>query len=209
MANNCYFEMKIAGEEKAVDEFVQMIKWQGGYGLGRVFSFEETERDPAPLGDPFIAVTGSGDCAWSLLTSLVEWTDDRNLLTEAKRLGLVIEAFSSEPGCCFQEHFLINKGEPLIADCVDYHEYLVDGLNDAELQSLAEELSLTPEFLRSKMDVNGDYCVGGLGDQFGDYGDLFSFLQQEKKRPLDQQISSAETKTENCGTSKSDPDLER
>lgn len=209
MANNCYFEMKIAGEEKAVDEFVQMIKWQGDYGLGRVFSFEDTERDPAPSGAPFIAVTGSGDCAWSLRTALVEWTDDRNLLTEARRLGLVIEAFSSEPGCCFQEHLLINKGESVIDECVDYEEYMVEGLTDMELQSLAEDLSLTPEYLRSKMDVNGDFCVGGFGEKFGSFGDLFSFLTQDRKPALAQQISKAESRTEDGPSSTAEIRMER
>jgi len=209
MANNCYFEMKIAGEEKAVDALIFQMTQPGGYGLGDVFSFDETERETDPAGSSFIAVTGTGDCAWSLRTALVEWNNTRNLITESERLGLVIEAFSSEPGCSFQEHYLINQGRLLIDESVDYNEYLVEGLTADQLQRLGNMLGLTPEYLLSKKNVNGDYCVGGLGDQFGDYGDLFSFLLQERKRPLDQQISSAEAKTENCGTSKSDPDLER
>lgn len=31
MANNCYFDMKIVGTEKNIQEFIQMMKWQGPY----------------------------------------------------------------------------------------------------------------------------------------------------------------------------------
>lgn len=43
---------------------------------------------------------------------------------ESRRLNLKIEVYSEEPGCGFMEHYLIDNGEILIEDCVDYQEVL-------------------------------------------------------------------------------------
>ena len=190
MANNCYFEMKIAGPEKAVEEFIRMLQHKGpGYGLGRVFSFDpifpnKVERDPA-TGN--IAIEGAGDCAWSLKTSLLDWSP-HSLLSETERLGLVVEAYSSEPGLCFQEHILVVRDELKIDECVDYEEYSIDGAKEEYIQDVMEEYKLTREQLMEKVNDNGDFTVGGY-ENFGDFEDLFRYFEPELKTDLKLSLS--------------------
>lgn len=194
MANNCYFEMKIAGEEPAVQEFIQMLQRKGEFtnnGLGRVFSFDilnpdHPERDPVSGG---IALVGAGDCAWSIKSALQDW-EPRNLMSETERLGLVVEAYSSEPGLCFQEHVLCDKGKMIIEDCVDYEEHWIEGADEMYIQEVMEEKGLTREELMSKLNHNGDYTEGGFED-FGEFDDLFKYLELSRKPALDAVISDA------------------
>ena len=55
----------------------------------------------------------------------------------AKELGLKVEIFSSEPGCCFAEHILVDEnGETVIDECFDYEELY---LGDYETKEEAEK----------------------------------------------------------------------
>lgn len=197
MANNCYFEMKIAGPEKSVHECVKMLRHEGPYlngGLGRVFSFvviDEPEKDPA-TGN--IAIHGAGDCAWSIKSAIIEWSPF-NLENVSEKLGLVIEAYSSEPGCRFQEHVLVNKGEFVAHGSVKYTEYWIEGATEDYIQEVLVENGLSREVLMSKLNDNGDYCVGGF-DNFGEFENLFAYFEPEQKPSLSSQISSAESRAE-------------
>lgn len=82
----------------------------------------------------------SGNCAWSVYSCMFEgestyysqWTEERKAKYEcfkgttidriSKEFELDIEIFSEEGGCGFMEHYLINNGEIIIDDCIDYHE---------------------------------------------------------------------------------------
>lgn len=85
----------------------------------------------------------SGYCAWSVYSCMFgtrhTYYDDfitekygnkyigfmgTTLPDESRRLNLKIEVYSEEPGCGFMEHYLIDNGEILIEDCVDYQEVL-------------------------------------------------------------------------------------
>ncbi len=98
-----------------------------------------------------------------------------SLLNETARLSLVVEAFSSEPGCEFQEHLFIDRGKLLIEDCVDYEEYMVDDAEERQIQELMQDKGLTREQLMAAVNCNGDYCVGGFSN-FGSFRDLFPYL---------------------------------
>lgn len=84
-----------------------------------------------------------GYCAWSVYSCMFgtshTYYDDfitekygnkyigfmgTTLPDESRRLNLKIEVYSEEPGCGFMEHYLIDNGEILIEDCVDYMEVL-------------------------------------------------------------------------------------
>ncbi len=202
MANNCYFEMKIAGEEKAVQEFIQMLKWEGPFqecGLGRVYSFDvdPTLSEKDPKGSSNITAFGAGDCAWSIKSALLDWKP-YSLVGEAARLGLVVEAYSSEPGLCFQEHILVNKDNLITNDVVDYEEYWIEGADESYINELLDDLNLTREELMSGVNVNGDYCIGGF-DNFGDFEDLFSYLEPARQ-PLQEKILDATRKSSSTGT---------
>lgn len=219
MANNCYFEMKIAGKEENVNELVEMLQWKGRFendGLGRVYSFDVNDIESDIPGTQLVSVNGAGDCAWSVLTAMcAEYRKDApSLESETKRLGLVVEVFSSEPGCCFQEHYLIDKGEPILEECVDYLEYWVEGMNEEEINELCEEKEISREKLMSSLNDNGDYCIGGFGDEFGNCEDLFSYFEPELRKPaptknLNDMISAAERKAEmNGNTERSGKDVQ-
>jgi len=87
-----------------------------------------------------------GDCAWSVSSCMLDtqWPYYQDCKTDefaelrndhavtipmaARELGLKVEIFSSEPGCCFAEHYLVDEnGEAVIDECFDYQElYLGD-----------------------------------------------------------------------------------
>lgn len=194
MPNNCYFEMKVAGKEEAVEKFVQMIKREGPFeeygGLGRVFSFDVdhslTEKDPSGA---YIAVTAQGDCANSLRTALVEWPY-RPLGITAANLGVVLEAYSSEPGCFFQEHLLVDQKGDVSLECVHYEEYFIEGASEKEIESVCEEKEISREELISKLNSNGEYCIGGFED-FGVFQNLFPMLDRQQPS-LDEKVQNAE-----------------
>ena len=96
----------------------------------------------------------SGYCAWSVYSCMFgtphTYYDDfitekygnkyigfmgTTLPDESRRLNLKIELYSEEPGCGFMEHYLIDNGEILIEDCVDYEEVLdEEGLEAGEIK---------------------------------------------------------------------------
>lgn len=199
MANNCCFDMKIVGKEDSVREFIRSLKWEDEFehnGLGRTFSFYEDEstlaHDPRP-GSNLISIMGFGDCAWSVLSAMTKESGyDRTLESETERLGICVELYSSEPGCCFQEHYIINNGEFLKDESVDYNEYFIDEDDEELIQELLEELKISREELFENINDNGDYTTGGFS-YYGEYEDLFSYFPVEvSKTPLDEQIKAAQ-----------------
>lgn len=206
MPNNCYFEMQITGRKESVEEFIRMISHEDefkGYGLGRVFSFDliDGEFRPDPNVPEFVSIRGQGDCANSLNTSIFD-TKPFNLYTETKRLGIAVEAYSSEPGCFFQEHILMCCGLPIENKTVKYEEYWVEGASEAERASHAKDLGISVEELMAGMNCNGDYTVGGFGDDFGNFEDaglilqytLAELQQAESRAALDAKIADANSR---------------
>lgn len=203
MANNCLFDMKIVGLEKNIEEFIQMMKWQGPYkenGLGRVFSFDvdPTLNEKDPRGGDLVAVVAIGDCAYSFRGAVLDNTR-HPILEETARLGLVLELYSSEPGNGTQEHILINKDEIVVNETAAYEEHWLEGMNPEDIQGLAEEKGMTVEELKSKVNCNGDYCEGGFED-YCDFDDLFSYLEPVLHTSLDAKISDAKARTEKSYT---------
>lgn len=188
MANNCWYQMRIAGRKESVEQFIAMLSGEAPIRLGRVFSVNKDEPFTPYPGNRSIGYADiSGDCAWSIRESMLPGNNPNcTLATEAKRLGLVVEGYSSEPGNQFQEHVLINKGDILTFDCVDYEEYFVEDMSEAQLAELCQDKGLTREELLSKANHNGDYTVGGFGEDFADYKDLSAYFQPARNLSLDQ-----------------------
>ena len=194
MANNCLFDMKITGGEEGIKELVSMLRWEGkfkGAGLGRVYSFEADEIEKTNIPGVY-QTRGAGDCAWSVLTAMCKEyrADAPSLESETERLGLVVEVYSSEPGCCFQEHYLFAKGDLVIDECVDYEEHWVEGPEHLEEYNEEYGTDFTPDML----DENGDVCIGGFGDSFGDFADVseyFAFEKEVQPASIDDQIRAA------------------
>ena len=203
MANNCDFSMRITGGEAEIKELISMLRWEGKFkdsGLGRIYSFYVDEDIlPTSLADIY-QVDGYGDCAWSVLTAMQYYNGRTPCLeSETDRLGLVVELFSSEPGCQFQEHILIAKGVVCIEDCVDYEEHWVDNYDSLEAYNKDNETDFTE-------DMVDDGCVriGGFGDSYGcfleveDLEEYFSpEFDVERRAALDTVISSCEELSKN------------
>lgn len=176
MANNCAFDMRITGTEDAIKELIAMLSWQGKFkerGLGRTYSFDAEELEETALPGIY-TVTGYGDCAWSILTAMcAEYRKDApSLESETERLGLVVEVFSSEPGCRFQEHYLFVKGDIKVDDCVDYEEHWVSGYTSLAAYNEEFETNFTEDML----DENGDIYIGGFGEAYANFADVTRYF---------------------------------
>lgn len=181
MPNSCYFQMKIAGPEMAVQEMVSLLDKTSkvtNIMLGKVDSFNipnpgETEMDPLT---GWIAVFGEGDCANSVLTSMRERPGGmRSLESETARLGLAVEYYSSDPHNEFQEHGKVVCGQVVEEQTVHYEEFFVEDKSEDEIAVFCEEHGISRVELDAGVNCNGEYCIGGFED-FGVFGDLFGDL---------------------------------
>lgn len=172
MANNCYYDMKVVGEPKAVQEFIRCMRYEEEYkedGLGRIFDCEvidgsNFENSTKINGWAVVA----GDCAWSVKCSMMkEYIARRNLESETARLGLCVEVFSEELGFEFQEHIIVDKGLVTLDDSVDVEEYCLDDLDEEEIQELVEDFGITREQLFEEAE-EGYYKHGGYAN-FGEF----------------------------------------
>lgn len=188
MANNCFYQMRIAGKKESVEQLIAMLSGEAPVSLGRVFSADTEEPFTPYLSNRSIGYADiSGDCAWSIKEAMLSPRNPSvTLATETKRLGLVVEAFSSEPGNQFQEHILINKGDILTFDRVDYQEYYLELMSEKQLAELCQEQDLTREELFSEAAVDGMFVVGGFGDDFANFSDLSAYLSPKPKLSFDQ-----------------------
>ncbi len=175
MANLCDFSMRITGGEAEILEMIQMMRWDGPFredGLGRIFELGVGEMCESGVAGIF-EVECWGDCAWSIKSSMREdGYRSRSLESETKRLGLVVEAYSSEPGHRFQEHILFAKGEVVVDDCVDYEEHWVDECSSLDEYNRLNGTSFTPDMVND----NGEVCIGGFGDEYGDFHDVSEYF---------------------------------
>ena len=174
MANNCAFDMRITGGEAEIKELISMLRWENEFhGLGRVFSMEIDSLEKTDVPDIF-TIYLSGDCANSVKSSM---RDDGirfpSLESESKRLGLVVEVFSSEPGCEFQEHFLVAKGQVIIDACVHYEEHVVDNFGGVDNYNRIHGTNFTKDMV----NCNGEVCIGGFGAAYMDWHDAAEYFQ--------------------------------
>ena len=175
MANICSFLMKVRGNKEDIIQFHKATSQEGKIWMGRgaCANLEFEEDDLAEL---------AGTCKWSIQSALIDdavsmRTNSRNwyfgegltsedfefvTLYEACRLwNLVMEVYAEESGCCFQEHFVCDKGEVLCDDCVDWEEYWVE---DYETKEEAEE-ELETKITDGEWTIGleeGRFCRGGF-----------------------------------------------
>lgn len=140
MANYCYYHMKVVGDSREnLERFYRAMRREGEFsewGVGRIY-WCEMDDEIEQRDDGRYEMTVNGDCAWSILTSMVdvgELTFPHGLLAQSEKLNLDIEAFSEENGFAFQEHYLFSKGEQKIGEYVDWYEIDVsEGIDDEEV----------------------------------------------------------------------------
>lgn len=135
MANICSFLMKVRGNKSDIEQFHKALNQEGKIWIGRGAETDLTfEKD----GAAFL----SGWCKWSVVSALTDnavsmrtepdmWyhedgEEDKEYITlyeACKRWNIVMEIYSEEGGCQFQEHFICNKGDVICEECVDWEEY--------------------------------------------------------------------------------------
>lgn len=173
MANICYFELKVWGDNDSIKELEDLLSGRGKgekKTIGRAYDFTYTEVSD---GEAF----GCGNCAWSVASALINITTP-SLESELKRLGLTVEIYSSEPGMCFQEHFVFYKGVAALHELEeDYYEVCVEEDSDEEIRKMAAKEHMTvEEFLEEKVH-DGWYEQGGFAAS-GDW-DWYTFDEIE------------------------------
>ena len=152
MPNYCNYSMCVKGKKENIEEFVKVIQAHYDYNtmefshdrhLFRVFDayYDEIEE----LADNSYQVVINGCCAWSVISCMFEdgyYSDIKErfpndcrgttLPIESKRLNLDIEVYSDESGCCFQEHYVVIKGDVVCEESVDWYEYFIDEYDSKE-----------------------------------------------------------------------------
>ena len=176
MANFCEFDMRVVGKRENINELISLLNYEGTGeidGFGRIYELNVTnEYDEDGLSSADL----SGDCAWSIYSGLIE----DGLLNETKRLHLVLEAYSREPGMGFAEHYIISGGEIVGNEVVDYNEYHVDILTEEELENLSFEAREDIDTIRKVASENeGYFGVGGFGANYASFIDLIKFFKKE------------------------------
>lgn len=199
MANCCDFDIRISGEPAAVLEMASMLKVTDSFlnenalkrHFGGVYYCDFADDGIVMVGDGLCYLTGGGSCAWSIQSSMREKMSGFSTLeSESKRLGVMIEAYSSEPGIGFQEHVLISKGKVIVDDCVDYEEHYVESAEKLEAYNKAKGTDFTEDMIND----NGDVCIGGFGDDYGVYRVVSNQMLAEYEKEtasLDEKILEA------------------
>ena len=136
MANLCSVRMRIAAKDAdSIQKFIEDVRDHGGFKVYNGIFTKEEDFDPGLVLDidGAKAYDVAFGCKWSFVTSFEE--DGVNM---AFRKGpefdkyfhdfcgdhkIGIEAYSEEPGCGFEERYVIAPdGRIIVSDCVDMTE---------------------------------------------------------------------------------------
>lgn len=183
MPNYCDYSMCVKGTKENVEEFIKVIQADYDYGtmefshnrhLFRVFeaNYDEVEE----LCNNTFQVVINGYCAWSVASCMFNNHDSSyynslkaqypnnfrgtTLPIESERLNLDIEVYSEECGMCFQEHYIILKGNVVCNECVEWCEYCLDDYNSREEAERELEISIT----NAEWKEGGFISRGGFDD---------------------------------------------
>jgi hypothetical protein len=177
MANICSFVMKVRGNKEDIEQFYKAVNQEGKIWMGRGAETDLTFKED---GAAFL----SGWCKWSVVSALIDnaismrteperWYHEPGeeeheyitLYEACKRWNLVMEVYSEEGGCQFQEHFLCDKGEVICEECVEWEEY---DISDYESKEEAEE-DLDVEFTDEEWANHDDYRITRGGFENWDF----------------------------------------
>lgn len=162
MPNYCYYEMQIAGKKEDCDKWLaRMRSYDEPNHFFRIFSNEVFDEFDAK-GLHYMSI--SGDCAWSLdsCCRAGAYSDIDLFAANTEELHLKMEAFSSEPGVCFQEHYLYKYGECIVDECVDYMEFWWDRDKFPDFNEYKKEYDLPDSVTESDYDEEGCRREGGF-----------------------------------------------
>lgn len=168
MANNCMYEMRIKGTKINCQEWLsRMNDYEKRNHFWRIFSADVADECGT---DNDYTMTICGDCAWSLESCCRAsgYSDGVDLFeVNTAELNLTMEAWSSEPGMAFQEHYIYKNGECETDKCIDYNEYWYDEDEYDSFEDFVNEYDLK-DITEDDLNENDCYCVGGF-ENYGEY----------------------------------------
>lgn len=155
MGNICSFSMLLKGTKENLKTFCDWIEQKGNTWMGRgaEISYPEDDIDEGAvyITDGLFSLSVSGWCKNGLRNSLMDdaismrkhpeiWAFNNasykemtfiTLFEACEKLDIIMEAYSEEPGNCFQEHVLCNPKENIfINERCEWHEEWDDELGD-------------------------------------------------------------------------------
>ncbi len=149
MANDCYFEMNVAGYRDNVNAFISILEESNYDNIHLARIFESNVYNVIDVG-LWRKASICGSCAWSVYTCMLNdlysyYNSDlnyhmkrlldhketkfttTNLIELSDKLKLTIEVYSQEPGMCFYELYKILPGGKLIVNHEGkYEEVYID-----------------------------------------------------------------------------------
>lgn len=168
MANNCDYIMKIVGRQASVEELVDRLAHKNDKSFGRIFSLDEIDNK---IQNGIYQYECCGDCAWSIFASIIDLGED-NVVAATNELNVSMEIYSNEPGCAFQEHYIISKGKILKDEVVEWQNWYYPELDDKLKEHICHLLDCSLEEVEKIAESNEDYVsYGGFGN-YGEWSDL-------------------------------------
>ena len=166
MANNCAYDMKIIGSKASCLEWLRLMTTSTSENAFHRFYEAYVYDESGTEQDYCLYITG--DCAWSLDTC--RSSSGKSELPDlfafnSKRLGIIMEAWSAEPGLCFQEHFIYDIGECKADECLEWEEFYWDKRECptyAEYKQKYQDVPPEDEF-------SDDYAERGGFDNYGEW----------------------------------------
>ena len=155
MANLCCYDLFATGSIESIQQFALMMKWETSPAITNSMycsdMYEEYE-EPKDNGDGTFTQHFSSATRWSVQGAMIDRCDSTeyiSLPTAARTLGIVMEIYSDEPGCCFSEHIFIHADGSYEVKCVDYHEIYGEDLEEECEKTLSE---ITTDDLRTYLE---------------------------------------------------------
>ena len=179
MANICSFSMMVKGKHDDIEQFYKAMSQDGNIWMGRGAD-AEIDYDDNYDGDGTDRAQIDGWCKWSVSSAMISnaismrtepniWAfskrekDDLKFITlieATEQWNLVVEVFSEEPGCCFQEHYVFDNGTVLYDECIEYYEYCICDYDTKEEAEKELEIEITDE----EWDSQDYISRGGFGE---------------------------------------------
>ena len=165
MANLCSFSMLVKGKHDDIEKFYRAMRQKGYIWMGRGADAEIDYDDNFDL-EGHDRATIDGWCKWSIRSALYDnaismrreperwfFGNDVNsvelefitFVEASEKWNLEVEIFSEEPGCCFQEHYIVRNGIKEVAECVEWNEHFLGYYETKEEAEEELEMQITDE----------------------------------------------------------------
>lgn len=165
MPNYCWYSMKVVGQKDDCEAFVdRLINYDSPNHFWRIFCANVDGREDE---GEVVSLYITGDCAWSLETCCRAsgYSNGVDLFSiNTEDLNLKMEAYSREPGMCFEEHYIYDNGECVVDQCEEIDVYWWDRDEYPTYKEFAEDHPSAPP--ECYFDDTDEVVTGGFGGDF-------------------------------------------